>query len=109
MDSRAYAEPQFLLTGWPYGDGFAVAASDSLSIAEFKVRTIPLSIEDHRPMLDPAGIDLRVGMERLHFGMGATYQDAMADLFRHWSPDRGPFALVSPALAIGSTTKELAP
>lgn len=99
----AYSEPDFVLTGWPNGDGtFSVAASDTLGLAEFTPRSVPLSIVDRRGPF--SGLDLRVGMERLYIGVGVTYHDALRDLFAHWSPDpdRGPFVLPQPA-------KELTP
>lgn len=98
---RAYANPEFLLTGWSNGDGtVSVAASDSLSVAEFQMRTVALNIDDYRIPLKSAGLDLRVGMQQLHIAVGATYQDALRNLFEHWSPDKSPFALNAPQKAL---------
>ena len=104
MDDAAYVNPTFMLTGWPNSDGtFTVAASDSLSIAQFQMRRIPFRLDDYRMALEPAGLDLRVGMERLHIAVGATYQEAMQHLFQHWTPESK-----MPA-ALGVPTRELAP
>lgn len=108
MQPRAYANPAFMLTGWPNDDGtFIVAASDSLSLAEFTMRTTPFRIGDPRAVLEPAGIDLRVGMEKIHFAIGASYNEAMSNLFQHWSPDRSPFAIGDDQPALTAPRKEL--
>lgn len=84
--------PQWTILGAAFGTGVLVMASTTLTDVELRadVEEIMSFATEERERL-PVCYTLRASMSQVQIVYGADYGEALANLFRQWSPDRyGP-------------------
>lgn len=91
--SYRHAQPQFVILGFPEGDGVVVLASSTLTegelISEYGY-VDSWGIEPPIRMFDQDRHTLTVVMKDYVIARGATYAEAFGKLFGTWDPDARP-------------------